>query len=106
MVERPFRGSRGEGCMLRTAAEGAQKLGLSWSWALDFGALLTALSEPAPWNRPARTSVPAQAPAPARATASSADPAVDPAGADFAELLEAIDQGRVREVPLTEVAGL
>jgi len=93
--------------MRRTVDEGPQKLGLSWSWGLDFDALLAALSEPAPWNRPApRASVPAQAPAPARATAPSADPAVDPAGADFAELLEVIDQGRVREVPLTEVAGL
>ena len=26
--------------------------GLSWSWHLDLETLLTALSEPAPWNRP------------------------------------------------------
>jgi hypothetical protein len=110
----------------KTVDEGPQKQGLSWSWELDFDALMAALNEPAPWNRPApRASVPAQAPASARAdvarqsvpdpaTALPADLAVDPAsdelaedpgGAEFAELLEAMDQGRAREVPLTEVAG-
>ena len=98
--------------MRRTVDEGPQKQGLSWSWELDFDALLAALSEPAPWNRQdPRASVPAQAQAPE--AASAADPAVDPAandavdlaGAEFAELLGAIDQGRACEVPLTEVAG-
>lgn len=85
--------------MRRTVDEGPQKQGLSWSWELDFDALLAALSEPAPWNRPApRASVPAQAPAAASAdpaVGSAVDPAVDPAaddavdlaGAEFAELL-------------------
>jgi hypothetical protein len=83
--------------VLRTVDEGPQKQGLSWSWELDFDALLAALSEPAPWNRPApRVPVPAQAPAQASATGSPAGPA---------ELLEAMDRGRAREVPLTEVAG-
>src|SRR5580692_3555731 len=30
----------------------AVREGLSWSWSLDLETLLTALSEPAPWNRP------------------------------------------------------
>src|SRR5215472_16946595 len=40
--------------------------GLSWSWGLDFDALMAALNEPAPWNRPAPA-------APATATASAPD---------------------------------
>ena len=32
--------------------------GLRWSWELDFEALLAALSEPAPWNRPVRPAQP------------------------------------------------
>src|SRR5215831_6124440 len=103
--------------------------GLSWSWGLDFDALMAALNEPAPWNRPAPVApAPATASAPDAgdsgsdaasaassaadadsASADAADPAsaasADPAEAEFAELLEAMEQGRTREVPLTEVAG-
>src|SRR5215472_15664115 len=69
--------SEGRGTVRRTVDEGPQKQGLSWSWELDFDALLAALSEPAPWNRQdPRASVPAQAQAPE--AASAADPAVDP----------------------------
>jgi len=94
--------------------EGPQKQGLSWSWELDFDALLAALSEPAPWNRQApRASAPAAASSADPAVGSAVDPAVDPAaddavdlaGAEFAEMLEAMDQRGAREVPLTEVAG-
>ena len=35
-----------------TLPAGGAAEGLSWSWHLDFETLLTALSEPAPWNRP------------------------------------------------------
>src|SRR5215831_19379085 len=78
--------------------------GLSWSWGLDFDALMAALNEPAPWNRPAPAApAPATASAPdagdsgsdaASATSSAAaDPAsADPAEAEFAELLEAMEQ--------------
>ncbi len=117
--------------------------GLSWSWGLDFDAMLAALTGPAPWNRPARRDPapaasliddavpspvqagPAQAdplvadPAvadPAVADPAVADPAVadpamadpamaDPVEAEFAELLEAIEQGHSQVVPLAMVAG-
>ena len=49
----------------------AVREGLSWSWNLDVEALLTALSEPAPWNR---LPPPAARPAPPAAT-----PGADPA---------------------------
>src|SRR5579859_1311495 len=89
--------------------------GVSWSWALDFDALLAALNEPAPWNRPAPRA-PAPAPGadvsevadaqPADAQPADAQPAdVDPADAESAELLEATEQGLAQEIPLTEVAG-
>ena len=45
--------------------------GLRWSWELDFDALLAALSEPAPWNRPVRLP-------PAK---SAQDPGADPGAA-------------------------
>jgi Domain of unknown function (DUF222) len=38
--------------------------GLRWSWDLDFDALMAALSEPAPWNRPVRPAPPQQASSP------------------------------------------
>src|SRR5215470_17014344 len=76
--------------------------GLSWSWGLDFDALMAALNEPAPWNRPAPAApAPATASAPdaddsesdAASAASAADPAstyaVDPASADPADPAEA-----------------
>ncbi len=119
-------------------ASGLPREGMSWSWELDVEALLTALSEPAPWNRPIRppqptapqsqptapqspAPVPAPAepaPAPAEQTPASApaaaEPApapapaaaeVDPVEAEFAELLEAIDEGRSRTIPLAVAAG-
>jgi len=114
--------------------------GLSWSWELDFDALLAALNEPAPWNRPATRdpapappapappapappapappapappapappapAPPAPPPAPVADPADPADPAgLDQAEAEFAELVEAMEQGRTREIPLAEVAG-
>ena len=61
----------------RRAAEG-----LSWSWELDFDAMLAALTGPAPWSRPAhRDPAPAAsllddtAPSSADADATQADPA-------------------------------
>jgi hypothetical protein len=139
-----------EGAMPEAADEMPlmQHQGLSWSWQLDFDALMTALNEPAPWNRPAPVApVSAAASAPdvgdsgssaasssasseatssegasaaeaasasSAAEAAPADTDTDPADADadadlteaeFAELLEAMEQGKTREVPLTEVAG-
>ena len=35
------------------ASAGLMPQGLSWSWQLDFDALLSALSEPEPWHRSA-----------------------------------------------------
>jgi hypothetical protein len=109
--------------------------GMSWSWELDFEALMTALNQPAPWNRPLRWA-PSPAPDPTSDPPSSSDPAsspdpasssdpalvpavappattaatseptdVDPVEAEFAEILEAIDEGRSRIVPLPTVAG-
>ncbi len=107
--------------------------GVSWSWELDFDALLTALTGPAPWNRSAqRDPAPAASPiddaapspakadaaetdsaetgpaetGPAKADAAETDPAMaDPVEAEFAELLEAIEQGHSQVVPLATVAG-
>ena len=106
--------------------------GLSWSWDLDFETLLTALAEPAPWNRPAsptpkpmpRPSTPNSAtppsPAPGPATPPSPAPgpatpplpseladaaALDPVEADLAEYLAAVEAGRAQTIPLDEVAG-
>src|SRR5262249_25461190 len=39
--------------------------GLRWSWDLDFDALVAALSEEAPWNRPVRPAAPQQVSSPA-----------------------------------------
>jgi hypothetical protein len=88
--------------------------GLSWSWHLDVETLLTALSEPAPWNR-----LPPPAPGPAAPAASpdpepsAAEPAeagtatgpVDPVEADFADYLDAVDAGRSSVFPLSMAAG-
>src|SRR6266568_6067471 len=105
---------------MQEAADEMPTEGLSWSWELDFDALLAALNEPAPWNRPApRSPAPAPstapvppstpAPVPPSAPATPAEntpPAhADPVEAELAELLEAVEQGRSREVPLAEVAG-
>jgi len=129
--------------------------GLSWSWELDTEALMTALTEPAPWKRPLRPFVspdpatqaaqtspaspddqdspaspddqnspadatppsgadsdsPSASTASAPADAAGATPEtaeetdVDPVEAEFAEILEAIDEGRSRIVPLPTVAG-
>jgi len=97
--------------------------GLSWSWELDFDAMLAALTGPAPWTRPAqRDPAPAAsliddaAPSPAQTDPAPADPApadpavadsamADPVEAEFAELLEAIEQGHSQVVPLAMVAG-
>ncbi|HEX7993472.1 MAG TPA: DUF222 domain-containing protein, partial [Streptosporangiaceae bacterium] len=110
--------------------------GLSWSWELNTEALMTALTEPAPWHRPFRPVVvpapatsptqdspadedssaeqdsPADEDSPADATpAAGAAPEtteetdVDPVEAEFAEILEAIDEGRSRIVPLPTIAG-
>ena len=51
--------------------------GLSWSWELDFQTLMTALNEPAPWNRPPRSS--RRPPAPGRNSPQGCTP---PASAD------------------------
>src|SRR5262245_39022429 len=120
--------------------EPGEREGLSWSWDLDFEALMTALTEPAPWHRPIRTTTaPSASHAPAApagtgqqpespAAAADDDPSASagaPAGAcpsaaadsaagagpadlveaEFAELLEAVEAGRSRVVPLTAVAG-
>jgi len=109
--------------------EPAMREGLSWSWDLDFEALMTALTEPAPWHRPIRTTpAPSASPAsgaaagtgqqhePSASSPASADPSaaadsaadsgsVDPVEAEFADLLEAMEAGRSRVVPLTAVAG-
>jgi len=105
---------------MQEAADEMPTEGLSWSWELDFDALLAALNEPAPWNRPAPRSpapapstapVPPSTPAPVppsapAAPAENTPPAhADPVEAELAELLEAVEQGRSREVPLAEVAG-
>src|SRR5262245_56913078 len=97
--------------------EPGMREGLSWSWDLDFEALMTALTEPAPWHRPIRTT-PAPSASPASGAAAGTGqqpdpPASSPAGAgqvdsveaEFAELLEAMEAGRSRLVPLTAVAG-
>jgi Domain of unknown function (DUF222) len=105
--------------------------GLRWSWELDFGELLAALSEPAPWNRsggpapvpPVTPSDPARAlgtahvsgpdaaeadPVPAPGTPSEAGAGaggVDRVEAEFAEMVAAVEAGRSRRVPLAVVAG-
>jgi Domain of unknown function (DUF222) len=53
-------------------------LGLRWSWNMDFDALIAALSEPAPWNRPVRATPPQQASSPASEAGPASDRA-DPA---------------------------
>lgn len=52
--------------------------GLRWSWDLDFDALMAALSEPAPWNRPVRPAPPQQASPPATDAGPASD-RTDPA---------------------------
>jgi Domain of unknown function (DUF222) len=107
--------------------------GLRWSWELDFGELLAALSEPAPWNRsggpapvsPVTPSDPARALGTAHVSgpdAAEADPVpapdlapgtpgeagaggMDPVEAEFAEMVAAVEAGRSRRVPLAVVAG-
>src|ERR1700683_4672618 len=95
--------------------------GLSWSWNLDFESLIAALSEPAPWNRPPPTAVPA-APPEADASLPDADSAdteptkadsaktvdgseLDPVEAEFADYLDAVDEGRTSVFPLSVAAG-
>ena len=106
--------------------------GLSWCWDFDLAALLDAVSGPAPWRRadapasdvapptsngtppasdaapPASDAAPptsdAAPPASDGATPSSDDAADDPE-ADEAAYQEAVDAGRVREIPLEWVAG-
>ena len=56
--------------------------GLAWSWELDFDALLTALTEPAPWNRPIRPVSSATAPSAAAPSAAASPGAADLPGAD------------------------
>jgi hypothetical protein len=107
--------------------------GLSWSWHLDLEALLTALSEPAPWNRPSPVASRAAASGSTTGDRASgggasegvvtgglqgpdeaasdgeqavpADSAVDLVEADFAEYLDAVDSGRSWVVPLPVAAG-
>jgi Domain of unknown function (DUF222) len=95
--------------------------GLQWSWELDFEALLAALSQPAPWNRPAGPAPtppvpppggeaapdPAPGPAlgPALKVAGADAEGMDPVEAEFAEMVAAVEAGRSRRVPLTVVAG-
>ncbi len=92
-------------------ADATPREGLSWSWELDFETLLTALTEPAPWNRPIQPIPAAAQPAPVQpapvqpAPVQPAPADVDPVEAEFAELLEAIDEGRSRTVPLAMAAG-
>jgi hypothetical protein len=80
---------------------GLSQGGLSWSWDLDVAALLDATSEPAPWARDARK--------PASGSATSAEgEGTDSASdqdAELAEILDAMDAGRSRVVPLATVAG-
>ncbi len=89
--------------------------GLSWSWHLDLDALLTALSEPAPWNhlpqRAARQTESSAAQAtrdrttpPSTAPPSTAPPA-DPMEEDFAAFLDALDAGQTSVFPLSMAAG-
>jgi hypothetical protein len=100
-------------CKVSLTDDGASE-GLSWSWHLDLETLLTALAEPAPWNRP-----PAPAPGPAGcADAGSSDAGsedvrageseglpVDPVEAEFADYLDAVDADRATVVPLSAAAG-
>src|SRR5579871_7043062 len=70
--------------------------GLSWSWHLDFEALLTALSE-SPCAEPPCTDAPCAEPPCAEAA--------DSVEADFADYMEARDAGRTTVVPLSAAAG-
>jgi hypothetical protein len=93
--------------------------GLSWSWHLDFDTLLTALFEPAPWNRAGQSArrptgsgrspdaePAASSPVPSQpACAEPMTSPVDPVEADFAEYLDAVDAGRSSVVPLSVAAG-
>ena len=89
--------------------------GLSWSWNLDVETLLTALSEPAPWNRLPSVVRPAGAAAATEAAATeptetdlaeTSDPAeVDLVEAEFADYLDALDAGRTSVFPLSMAAG-
>src|SRR6185437_14175627 len=95
----------------------AASQGLSWSWHLDLDALLTALSEPAPWNSSRPSAVHPLSPV-NRPNADQAEdrPAadrlatdragkVDPAEAEFAAYLDAVNAGRTSVVPLSVAAG-
>src|SRR4029077_8110933 len=85
--------------------------GLSWTWDLDIEALLTAVTGPAPWSSsplktPARPTADAPQTIPAdQAIPADADPVLDPADADLAEYLDAVEAGRSQVVPLPVVAG-
>ena len=100
--------------MVANPAGAGPRDGLSWSWELDVEALLDAVSDPAPWNRaPAKPrtqpvtdahqagSDSAEIPVPP----SAPEPEVDPADADLAEYLDAVEAGRSQVVPLPVVAG-
>src|ERR1700683_3655556 len=67
--------------------------GLSWSWSLDLETLLTALSEPAPWNRPPLGAAYPPAPTDSPGTDRPAD--AEPCGPELAD----------PELPGAELAG-
>jgi hypothetical protein len=125
----------GDGTRAGDVAQAEVPQGLRWSWELDFGELLAALSEPAPWNRsgglapvpPATPSDPARVLGAAHVSApdpAETDPApvpdaapgapgeagagargVDPVEVEFAEMIEAIEASGSQPVPLAVVAG-
>ena len=80
--------------------------GLSWSWELDFGALLSALNSPAPWNRAAPASAaPASAAAGGAAAGGDLLDGAEGAAADLDAILDAMQAAESRELPAGEVAG-
>jgi hypothetical protein len=74
--------------------------GLSWSWELDFGALLSALNSPAPWNRAAPASAaPASAAAGGAAAGGDLLDGAEGAAADLDAILDAMQAAESRESP-------
>src|SRR5215472_4604163 len=77
------------------ALEALAQPGLSWSWKLDFQTLLTALTTPAVWDRPSPAQADLAQTDPTCAAPIQDDPAdIDPAEADFADYLDAVESGR------------
>ncbi|HUC55820.1 MAG TPA: DUF222 domain-containing protein [Streptosporangiaceae bacterium] len=84
--------------------------GLSWSWTLDVEKLVAALSEPAPWHRPAPAGASPEVVAgvtefPGAEFAGAEFAGADPVEAEFADYLDAMDAGRTSVVSLPVAAG-